>query len=314
MNSLLLSFRQTLGSLRLVWLLYGITLVLGLIAALPFYNTLKVEGQDSLAFEELLNGFDYTVISDFLHQSKKAVNPLVSVGRWLGLFYLFLSVFFAGGILLRFAQPNSRFDAGTFWQGCTHYVGRFLRLLGVTFVFVLIGGGLWLVAGSLVAVLANDAVTERGQFWIGLSFFVLFALTVTLVLCINDYAKVILFREDQRSALRAFGLAGRLVLRNPVKTYGIYLLLILVGTGLFGIYFLLDSLILMSGWLTILLMFVVQQALIFIRVGLKVWALGTAYSVYGFLPKPQPLLRPEPVIETVQETSIPPENPAPIDE
>lgn len=292
MALLLVSLRQTLGSPRLLWLIYGITFVLGLLVALPFYNTLKLEDQNSLAFMKLLNGFDYTIYSDFMHRSGRVLSPLFSVGRWLGVLYIFLSLFFSGGILLRFSQVRFHFDTGSFWLGCSQYVGRFLRLFGVTFLFVLVGSGLWLVIGTLMNVIMSDSLTERGLFWIGLGFFILAALTATFVLCIGDYAKVIMFRDDERRALRAFGQAGRLVLRHPGKTYGLYLLLILAGTALFGVYFLLDGAILMSNWLTILLMLVVQQALIFARVGLKVWSLGTAYRVYESLPKPAPVSRP----------------------
>ncbi|QDK78418.1 hypothetical protein EXU85_07285 [Spirosoma sp. KCTC 42546] len=289
MNTLSTTLRQTLGSIRLLWLIYGITLVLGLLAALPFYNTLTVEDQNSLAFLNLLNGFDYTIYSDFMNRSQRVISPLISVGRWLGLVYIVLSVFFAGGILLRFSQPNNPFNAGLFWQGCSHYFGRFLRLVLVTLLFVVIGGGLWLVAGSLVGVVFNDTLTERGQFWIGAVFFALFALTATLLLCIGDYAKVLMFREDEHNAFRAFGQAGRLVLRNLARTYGLYVVLILIGTGLFGVYFILDEAILMSNWLTILIMFFIQQSMIFARVGLKVWSLGTAYNQYAKLPRPIPV-------------------------
>ncbi len=301
MNSLAIALRQTLGSIRLLWLIYGLTLVLGLLAALPFYSTLNTEDQNSLAFLNLLNGFDYTIYSDFMHRSERAIAPLLSVGRWLGILYVFLSVFLAGGILLRFSQPNTRFSVGMFWQGCSHYFGRFLRLFSVTLLFVLVGAGLWLVIGSLVSVAVSDTFTERGLFWIGAVFFALFALTATLLLCIGDYAKVLMFREDEHNALRAFGKAGRLVLRNMGRTYGLYWLLILIGAGLFGIYFLLDEAILMSGWLTILIMFIIQQTLIFARVGLKVWSLGTAYSVYQTLPQPIPILRPAPVVRLPTE-------------
>lgn len=300
MNVLRASLRQTLRSLRLVWLIYGITLVLGLLAALPFYNTLKVEDQNSLAVMNLLNGFDYTVFSDFMKQSGRSISPLLSVGRWLGILYVFLSLFFAGGILFHVAQPTGsrgpvRFNISTFWAACSHYVGRFVRLFGVTLLFFLVGAGIWLIAGSLVGVLLSDTLTERGLFWLGVVFFVLFALTGTLLLCIGDYAKVLMFREDEQNAFRAFGRAGRLVLRHPGRTYGLYWLLILIGTGLLGIYFLLDEAILMNGWLTIALMLVIQQTLIFARVGLKIWSLGTAYGVYETLPKPAPVIRPVPV-------------------
>lgn len=286
MTPINLSFRQTLGSIRPVGLIYSITLILGLVVALPFYSTLLAEDQDSLAFLNLLNGFDYTIYSDFMHRSRKAILPLISVGRWIGAVYLFLSVFFAGGILLRFSQPSARFDTGLFWQACTHYFGRFLRLFGVTFLFLLVGAGSWLVAGSLVAILANEAVTERGQFWIGAVFFSFAALTGTLILCIGDYAKVLMFREDSHQAFKAFGQAGRLVFRNLLRTYGLYWLFILIGSGLFGIYFLIDEAVLMSNWSTILLLFVIQQLLIFGRIGLKFWALGATYVTYTILPKP----------------------------
>ncbi|GAB3642289.1 hypothetical protein [Spirosoma arcticum] len=298
------SFRQTLGLLRLVGLLYGITLVLVLLAALPLYNTLKVEDQNSPAFLNLLTGFDYTVFSDFMHRSARAISPLMSVGRWLGVLYVFLSVFVAGGILSQFAQSPGLpravpFHMTTFWAACSQYAGRFLRLFGVTFLFVLVGAGIWLVAGSLIGTLLSDTLTERGLFWIGLVFFGLFVLTATLLLCIGDYAKVLMFREDEQNAFRAFGRAGRLVWRNLGETYGRYWLLIGIGTGLFGIYFLVDDLITMRNWPTILIMLVVQQALVFARVGLKVWSLGTAYQVYETLPKPAPVARVTPTFETL---------------
>ncbi len=305
MNVLAIALRQTAGSIRLLWLIYGITLALGLLVALPFYNTLNVEDQNSLAFLNLLNRFDYTVFSDFMHRSARTISPLMSVGRWLGILYVFLSVFFSGGILLRFSQPKTRFNSGMFWQGCTHYVGRFLRIFGVTLLFVLVGAGLWLVVGSLIGTLVSDTFTERGLFWIGAGFFALFVLTATFLLCIGDFAKVLMFREDEHDAFRAFGQAGRLVLQNIGRTYGLYWLLIILGTVLFGIYFLLDDAIPMSGWLTILVMFLIQQTLIFARVSLKVWWLGTAYNIYQMLPKPAPVLRPVPIAEPAPATVEP---------
>ncbi|GAB3747272.1 hypothetical protein [Spirosoma pomorum] len=302
MNALSVSFRQLLGSLRLVSFLYAVTLVLGLLAALPFYNTLKIEYHDSLEYLKLLDGFDYTVFSDFMRQSQQTIYPLFSVGRWLGLLHLFLSVFFAGGILFCQSQNGTRFHIGTFWQACSHYLGRFLKVAGVTILFVLVNTVIWLLAGSLLIMAVSDSLTERGQFWIGMTAFALFMLTTTILLCVGDYAKVILFQEDDRRAFRAFGRAGRLVLQHPGKTYGFYWLLILSGTAVFGLYFLVDEAVMMSSWLTILLVFLVQQLVIFVRAGLKVWSLGLAYTLYKSLPKPvlvsQPVPAPSPVSDT----------------
>ncbi|WP_026308390.1 hypothetical protein [Spirosoma spitsbergense] len=293
MNVLSNALRQTSGSIRLIGLIYCVTLVLGLLVTLPFYNTLNAEAHSSMAFLKLLDGFNYTVYSDFMHNSQKALSPLFSVGRLLGVLYIFLSIFFAGGILLRFAQPGTPFNAGSFWQGCAEYVGRFLKIFGVTMLFILVETIIWLLAGSLAGFALSDSLTERGLFWIGAVFFALFLLTSTLLLCIGDYAKVLMFREDERNPFRAFGRAGRLVLKNIARTYGLYWLLILIGSALFGIYFLLDALIPMSNWGTVLLMFMIQQSLIFARTGLKVLSLGVTYTVYESLP--HPILIPTPI-------------------
>ena len=302
MNALTTSFRQLIGSLRFVWLIYAVTLVLGLLVALPFYNTLQAEDQNSREFLKLLDGFDYTVYSDFMHRSERAISPLLSVGRWLGVLYIFLSIFFTGGILMLFSSGNRRIGFSEFFAVCSAYVGRYVRLFGVVLLFVLAGAVIWLVIGLLAGVLLSNALTERGLFWVSAVFFGLFVLSATLVLCIGDCAKILMFRDDEQRAFRAFGQAGRLVLRNRVRLYGLYWLFIGIGTALFGLYFLLDGLISMRNWPTILLLLIIQQALIFGRVGLKIWWLGTAAIVYDALPKPAAarVIAPAPIGSTEQ--------------
>lgn len=278
MHSLLLI---TLKSRPMLSILYGASLALGLLVALPLFSTLTAEDADSLAPLQMLPGFDYTVYSDFMAQNDKAVSPLLRVGRWVGVAYLLLSVFFAGGILYRFAQPGPSFRMVDFWRASSTYFGRYLRLLGVTVLFVFSAGLIWLVIGALAIIALTDTFTERGLFGIGASAFGLFSIAVTFILCVGDYAKVIMFREDETGAFRAFGTASRFVWRHLPTTYGRYWLLIGLGTGLFGLYFVLDELIGMTNWLTIGLMLLIQQGFILSRIILKIWNLGIAYTLYG---------------------------------
>lgn len=296
MKHLALAFRQTMASLPMVGLVYALTLGLALLVALPMYSTLTSEDQDSLAFLNLLHGFDYTVVTDFMKRSGPAVKAVFGMVRWLNLTYLLLTIFLTGGILLRFAQltslqgrpvgVGSRFRAGLFWEGCSQYVGRMLRLFGVTLLFVLVTGIIWLIVGILIGSAVSSEHSERVVFGVSMVFFGLFAFTTTLLLCIGDFAKVLLFRADAQGAFRAFGQAGRLVLRNPVKTYGPYLVFVLIGTGCFALYFLLENLLAVDGWLMIALLFISQQVLIAVRVGLKIGWLGMAYSIAETFPRP----------------------------
>lgn len=277
---MLTALRQTLSVRRTLLTLYGLLLLLALPSALAFFTTLQTEIGRSLAFENLLNGFDYTVYADFMHHSERAVSPLLSVGRWTTVLYVLLSLFLTGGILHQFAEPAEPYRTTLFWQASRQHVGRFVRLFGVTLLFVLAVLSVPLLAGTLLGIVLADHVTERELFFVGLASVLLAGGLVTLVLCISDYAKVILFRHEERNVFRAFGRAGRLVLAHGRATYGRYLLLIGIGTAWFGLYLLLDSLLPMRNWPTMLLMVVVQQVFIAGRALLKIWTLGTAYTVY----------------------------------
>jgi uncharacterized membrane protein len=301
--------------------MYGTSLVLGLLVAIPLFTTLSALDENSLAFMDLMPGFDYTVYKDFTHVNGKAISPLLSVGRWASVLYVVLSVFFTGGIFMRFTQPSIPIRADIFWQACSHYFRRNLRLIGITIPMAIVVFLVPFISSIAVAAATEESLTERGLFYIGFTGFIIGFVLATLVFCISDYAKALLFREDEQGAFRAFGLAGRLVLRNPRATFGRYWLLIGVGTIVFGIYFFIDSLIGMYNTPTIILMLVVQQVFIFSRIALKTWNLGVIYEQYQLLPKPvvpvKQVLVPADVSTTseaiiTEETSQPALDPQPL--
>ncbi|MBC8151780.1 MAG: hypothetical protein H7Z72_02610 [Bacteroidetes bacterium] len=289
MKSLLRAFALTRQSSRIVLWIYGINALLSLLILLPAYSTLGAEMGRSMAFPNLLNGFDSTVFSDFMETSGAAVTPLLAVGRWLGIGWLIASVFLSGGILLRFSQPDEPVQARVFLAGCAQYFGRYAGLLGVVTLFFGVLSVIILLIGTLIGAALFNGVTEQMLLYVGIGTVVIMLLIGALIFCIGDYAKVLLFRQDDHNAFRAFGRAGRLVLAKPGQTFVPYLMLITVGTALFGLYFLADDLIGMRNWPTIIILFVLQQAFIAGRVFLKVWSLGMAYGISATLIKPVPI-------------------------
>lgn len=266
----------TLPPPRLIALLYGLTLLLALPTAYALFSTLNTEAGQSLAPLQMLSSFDYTVFDDFWAQSGRAIWPILRMG-WLTAPLSVLGWTWAtGGLLHSFGNP---FRAESFWQVGTHYWARYVRLLGVTVLFTLAVFIVPFVAGILLAVAFADSLTERGLFWLGFGGFALGLLSTWLIWCIADYAKVLMYRTDERGAFRAYGQAGRFVLANLRATFGPYLLLVALGAGLLGTYLLLDALITMRNWPLILLMVVLQQLLIVGRVILKVLTLRVAYDV-----------------------------------
>lgn len=279
MKFLLQAFFLARQSMRMVLWIYAINGLLGLLILLPAYSTFAAGMGHSMAFPTLLGGFDYTVFSDFMKTSGSTITPLLSVGRWLGVLWLMVSVFLTGGILFRFSQPDEPWRVGVFLADCVQYFRRFAGLLGVVALFSVVLLVIVTLLGTLIGAALYNSVSEQVLFYVGLGTLTVALLVAALVFCIGDYAKVLLFRHDDPNPFRAFGRAGRLVLANTGQTFGPYLLLMGIGTALFGVYFLADSLIGMHNWPTIIILFVLQQAFIVSRIFLKVWSLGTAYGI-----------------------------------
>ncbi|MFC5410452.1 hypothetical protein ACFPMF_14090 [Larkinella bovis] len=261
-----------------VWL-YGINFCIGLLIMLPTYATLRRETGFSREYLKLLDGFDYTVYNDFMHNHGSAVNPLLSVGLWLGVFYLLLSLFFAGGQLLQVSATTDQrqlFRLSRFLAASVQYFGRFFRLFLCVAGFIALAGFVFVCLGALAGLSLSETSDERAVFGVLLICFFLFGTVALLAVCAGDYAKILLFRQDENRAFPAFWQGMRFVVRNFRTAFGSYLLLVGLAAAGFGLYFWIESWLVTSGWAGIAILFVVQQWFVFSRIFLKVWILATA--------------------------------------
>jgi hypothetical protein len=277
------AFHIVRRSWRMVLWVYFVNFLVGLLVLLPAYATLRSEAGSSLDYLKLLNSFDYTVYSDFMQNSESAIDPLLAVGSWLGVLYLIISVFFSGGLLL-YASPSAEhlrqaFRLSWFLSACVECFGRFFRLFLIIAGILLVLAFVGLLFAALLTYSLSELLNEQSMIYLLLACFLVFAFFALLVICLGDYAKILLFRQDDTRAFLAFRQALRFVLAHFRTIFGYYLLLMSIGAGCFAIYFLIESWIVTSGWLAIILLFIVQQLFILSRVALKVWTLATAMQV-----------------------------------
>lgn len=284
------SFRLALRSRRVVWWQYVINLLLSLLVLLPAFSTLQTETGRSLEYGNLLKGFDYTVYEDFMQYHGNAIRAVLSTGRWLGLAYGLLTVFFTGGTLLALHREaafqvrtgDSRKPAirlGEFLSACIHYFPRFLRLAAFTLLLIILWTAFILLIIILLAGAFGELLSEPDYALVAVATLLLTGLPALFILCVADYARMLMFRQDERRALRGFEQGWRFVRQNVRATYGNALLLWLALGALTGLYLLVESVFPATGWLTILLLFTVQQLLVLGRVGWRVWMLATACGV-----------------------------------
>ncbi|HEX8655914.1 MAG TPA: hypothetical protein VF690_00180 [Hymenobacter sp.] len=253
--------------------------MLALVLAIPFFGVLKTGASGSLAPTSLLAGFDYTVYREFVREHGDAVSALISQVKWLAFAYLLFNVLLSGGILQTLASPRS-FSLPSFFEGCGRYFARFLRLLFFVLILQALVAAVVYVPLGLFFSRNKTVEVESSLFYIGLGGFLLHLLLFVAVLLIGDYARISLFRNNSTRALRALWQATKFVFRHFGKTYGLYLAVVLFSLALFLSYFLLDAQVTMRTPLTIALILLVQQLVIWLRIGTKVWLMGSELALH----------------------------------
>jgi len=275
------AFNRTARNWKMVLTVFILNLSLGLILATPLYNMLQTESQNSLEFEKLLTGFDFTVISDFLSKGRKSLRPFWLLSLALSVIYLILNIFFAGGILSQFTKRGS-FKLDSFFKNSAQHFGRFLLVFLIELV-ALLGVAIIAFVCMGISLVASDGSTEPVQLaWLTPSL-LLSGFLLTIVLNIGHYAKVILFKNVSVNVWVGFWKAAGYILYN-FKTMRIYWAILIVAVALILIYLFIESAIGMTSAFKIGIMFIFQQIFIFCRVFVKIWMLSGSFEYLSLKP------------------------------
>ena len=140
----------------------------------------------------------------------------------LGLAFALLWAFLLGGVLERLARPEEPFAVDRFTAGGGRYFFRFVRLAllsGVLYSLVyFLGRRLY----RAIQEATRDVTEERTIFlWIVLAA-ALVVFLLHLIRMVFDYAKIATVLEDRPSVLQSAWEGCRMVLRRPLRTFGVY--------------------------------------------------------------------------------------------
>ncbi len=197
----------------------------------------------------------------------------------LGLLLLLLWTFATGGILQSFQSPQ--ISRGDFWAACGRYFGPLVRLLLLAALFYLVAYKLMLPwVDHAIQTVNRQTIDERIAFAWVLAKYLLVLGYVFLVNLVFDYAKVICVAENRRSALGAAAAALAFVRRRPLATIGLYAVLGVMGIALILLYALVAPGALQDSYLEVLLAFVLGQAFILGRIGLRLYSLSAQSQLY----------------------------------
>ena len=270
---------------KMATVIYAITFIFALLLAIPFRGTLIKVAGNSMALNSMVKGFDFTTYSDFLRSAGYAISPFISSAIWFGILYLVFTIFFAGGVLKILNAENKKFSSGVFFESCAAFFFRFLRLAVYLIILQIIFAFIVFMPLSIIVSTASGTVqNEAVLFYIVLAGIIIYLFFFILVLTIGDYAKIIIIVEDSRKPFKSIWPSTKFVIRHFFSTYLLYLFLLAVPILLFVIYFYLDNVIGMISGLTVFIMFLIQQAFVWLKTWIKIWFLGSELSLYKLFP------------------------------
>jgi hypothetical protein len=291
-NAISSGFANVIQSKRYIFFAYGMNLLISLVLGIALASTLSQSIGNSLAGENLRNGFDELWypgfsaqtqgLSETFHPSvvgigavfnglEKMLDGSFLRGNWevtgISFLYLLLWTFLSAAFISLYARPKGQ---PSFFQRGVEFFPRFLLLgimAGVIYFLLFYFVMEWL--SKAVDELIRETIDERIHFcYVALKYLVVwgFIWTVNLVF---DYSKIVMVVKDHKNALSAPLIAMRLVFSNFGKTYGLYLSLGAVWILMMLFYWMAAPGAGQSNWITIFGTFVVGQIYLLARIATR---------------------------------------------
>jgi len=198
----------------------------------------------------------------------------------LGAAYLFLQVFFTGGILSTLRGPRADFTVRGFAHGCGYYFGRMLRLSLLALIADALLFRLSVPVSAWVANRAADSVSETTALAWSYGRNATLLLGILGIHMLTGYARVITVLEERTNPLLAYLSAIAFCLGSLTRAVGHYLAVALLAVALLAAWAGLDGVLTVDGWGTQLLAFVLMQGFVVARLALRVALAGGQMALY----------------------------------
>jgi hypothetical protein len=273
LTDVLWGLRATVRDYRLVLLIWAGYAGLAAVAVAPALNWWRRAFDHSIEATTLLRGFNFAVLGDLTkYDYVGAFGLLNSTIAGVALLAIAASSFMMGGMLKVISGTDtSRGLMHRFFGGGGCFFWRFFRLL-------LVGGAcaVIVVAGLMAALAAIESPFLENASEAGSYLWLLFNLPIVAIACglfllALDYARLQVVIDDSRGMARTYFRALLFVLRHPVTTYGMAILILILAAMLMLGYVAYETMSpVAASWGAIALLFGIQQAIALTRVGLRV--------------------------------------------
>jgi hypothetical protein len=198
----------------------------------------------------------------------------------LGLVYLLLQTFLAGGLTSAFRAERGGWTMRGLLHGAGFYFGRLFRVALIALALAWLCFRLNAPFARFADHMARESVSETTALAWAFGRHLLLLLALLLLSLLSSYAKVIVVTEERASALLAWLSAAGFCLRRAPAVLGHYFVVILLGLGAVALWSRLDGLWVTTGYWTQLGALCLMQGLVVTRIALRLGLLAGQVALY----------------------------------
>jgi len=287
----------TMNNKRMLSIVYLINILLGIVIIYPVYNKIKNITDASLWADKILERFNFTFFSEFLLKYPSIFDNIKLSVFVIGLFYILITIFFAGGILKIF-KNEGKFDAFSFFGGCGKYFLRFFRLFLYSIIFY--------IAFIIIFAIINSVFVVSN-----FTSFIIMAIILIAGLCfvdmLFDYAKIDSVYSDNRKMYKSVWKTLKFVFKNFFKVIFLYSIIFVIGVVLFLLFNYISKVTAATSSSGIIILFIIQQVYIISKFFTQLLFYSSQYVYYsGKTPVEAPPEKIEPIIGQEDEVKTEP--------
>ncbi|MEM6724587.1 MAG: hypothetical protein AAF598_11145 [Bacteroidota bacterium] len=264
--------------LALIW--FGVSFLMAFVSGLPLNSFLSKTIGSSLESMKLANGFDYTLLTDLLNNYGAGAGILMESTFLMLILFLIFNLFFQAGWMATRAEEFLDDQAENVWPMGARF---FLRFLFISLVFTLFQG-LWLficfqlfmrMTGGMNLFLMDSELVITQSLWV---FVLLLLLGNTIIRLAGDYTKAHVVNQGKSFSWGLMGSGFKTVFTKIRRVFGLYGLIILSLSVIWGIQQFLTGLVPEESGLAFVL-FLIFQAYVFFRIMIRMVHLATVVQL-----------------------------------
>ncbi|MGB0862721.1 MAG: hypothetical protein ACPGXZ_07365 [Saprospiraceae bacterium] len=264
---------------RILFVLYGAILGAALLIALPIKAYLESHAGHSLMVEDLVKGFDYTFLNDFMTNYGSGFAPIFQQSLLVIILFLMVMIFLIGGILSIYQQQPNKWDSQLFWGKSAVYFWKMFRL-SIYFViihFLVIGlFGFFYYLAIQGFSLKDDTVIFTTWKWL----LPLYIIVSAFFFMWHDYTKIMVINHQNRWLYTSTIQAFRFILKNFKTVYLLFLLNIGLLFLVYGINYFFTSFLKTGQNAPFYIAFLISQFFLLARLSVKLINWSSASILY----------------------------------